>query len=224
MGRKGRQNRGIRAQTTADPDDEAVLLAHLRAGDEQAFGELVSKYHGSLLRVAMSFVAERTAAEEVVQETWLGVIRGLSGFKGRSSLKTWIFRILANRAQTRGKREARSIPFSSLKAPQSESDDEPAVDPSRFNARGMWAEPPPPWTNAPPEELLAQRETMDLIQRAIAELPENQRTVITLHDVEDLAPDEICNILEISWTNQRVLLHRARSRIRSVLEQHLMKK
>src|SRR5215467_6010635 len=171
MGRKGRQNRGIRAQTTADPDDEAVLLAHLRAGDEQAFGELVSKYHGSLLRVAMSFVAERTAAEEVVQETWLGVIRGLSGFKGRSSLKTWIFRILANRAQTRGKREARSIPFSSLKAPQSESDFEPAVDPSRFNARGMWAEPPPRWTNAPPEDLLAQRETIEIIQRAIAELP-----------------------------------------------------
>jgi RNA polymerase sigma-70 factor (ECF subfamily) len=172
----------------------------------------------------MSFVAERSAAEEVVQETWLGVIRGLSGFEGRSSLRTWIFRILANRAQTRGKREARSIPFSSLKDPQSQSDYEPAVDPSRFNARGMWSEPPPRWTNAPPEELIAQRQTIELIQRAIAELPENQRTVITLHDVEDVAPEEICNILEISETNQRVLLHRARSRIRRALEQHLRKR
>jgi RNA polymerase sigma-70 factor (ECF subfamily) len=223
MGRKGRQNRSVRAQATGSPDDDTTLVARLRAGDEEAFEELVSKYHGSLLRVAMSFVAERTAAEEVVQETWLGVIRGLSGFEGRSSLKTWIFRILANRAQTRGKREARSIPFSSLKAPQSEPDYEPAVDPSRFDARGMWAEPPPRWTNAPPEDLLAQRETMELIQRAIAELPENQRSVITLHDVEDVAPDEICNILEISETNQRVLLHRARSRIRRTLEQHLRK-
>jgi RNA polymerase sigma-70 factor, ECF subfamily len=149
---------------------------------------LVSNYHGSLLRVAMSFVAERSAAEEVVQDAWLGVIRGLSDFQGRSSLKTWIFRILVNRAQTRGKREAGSIPFSSLKDPQSQSDYQPAVDPVRFKARGMWSEPPPRWTNAPPEELIAQRQTIELIQRAIAELPENQRTVISLHDVEDVAP------------------------------------
>jgi RNA polymerase sigma-70 factor (ECF subfamily) len=224
MGRKKRQNSGISAKAPANPGDDASLVARLRAGDEEAFGELVSMYHGSLLRVAMSFVAERSAAEEVVQETWLGVIRGLSGFEGRSSLKTWIFRILANRAQTRGKREARSIPFSSLKAPQSESDYEPAVDPSRFDSRGMWAEPPPAWTNAPPEELLERRQTMELVQQAIAELPGNQRTVITLHDVEDVAPEEICNILEISETNQRVLLHRARSRIRRTLEEHLRKK
>jgi RNA polymerase sigma-70 factor (ECF subfamily) len=223
MGQKGRQNRGVHAQTTDRLDDDTTLVARLRAGDERAFGELVSNYYGSLLRVAMSFVAERSTAEEVVQETWLGVIRGLSGFEGRSSLKTWIFKILANRAQTRGEREARSIPFSSLKAPQAESDFEPAIDPSRFDARGMWAEPPPLWTNAQPENLLAQRETMELIQRAIAELPENQRMVITLHDVEDIAPGEICNILGISETNQRVLLHRARSRIRRVLEQHLRK-
>ena len=224
MDRKGRQNRGIRAQATANPDDDAALLARLRAGEEEAFGQLVSKYHGSLLRLAMSFVSERTAAEEVVQDTWLGVIRGLSDFEGRSLLKTWIFRILANRAQTRGKREARSIPFSSLKKPESESGYEPAVDPSRFNARGMWAQPPPRWTNAPPEELLAQRQTMEFIQGAIAELPENQRAVITLHDMEDFAPDEICNILEISETNQRVLLHRARSKIRRALEEHLSRK
>jgi RNA polymerase sigma-70 factor (ECF subfamily) len=172
----------------------------------------------------MSFVSERSAAEEVVQETWLGVIQGLSRFQGRSSFKTWIFRILANRAKTRGKREARSIPFSSLKDPRSESDYEPAVDPSRFDARGMWAEPPRPWANAAPEELLLRRETMNLIQRAIAELPTNQRAVVVLHDVEGLEPEEICNILEIGETNQRVLLHRGRSRIRRVLEQHLSKK
>jgi len=219
MGRKGRQNRIVRAEQMPNAE-ETAFVARLRVGDEEAFRDLVSKYHGSLLRVAMSFVAERSAAEEVVQETWLGVIRGLSGFEGRSSLKTWIFRILANRAQTRGKREACSIPFSSLKGPQSESDYEPAVDPRRFNARGMWTEPPQPWTSVSPEELLAQQQTMELIQHAIAELPENQRAVITLHDVEDVAPDEICNILEISETNQRVLLHRARAKVRAALEAH----
>jgi RNA polymerase sigma-70 factor, ECF subfamily len=223
MGRKGKQRQSVRVQATADPE-ESALVARLRAGDEESFRGLVANYYGSLLRLAMSFVSERTAAEEVVQETWLGVIQGLSGFEGRSSLKTWIFRILANRARTRGKRESRSIPFSSLKDPQSEPDYEPAVDPSRFNARGMWAETPPRWTDAPPEELLARRETMELIQRAIVELPDNQRAIITLRDVEDVAPDEICNILEISETNQRVLLHRARSKIRSALEQHLSKK
>lgn len=161
-------------------------------------------------------------AEEVVQETWLGVINGLPGFEGRSSLKTWIFRILINRAQTRGKREARSRPFSSLW--DVDVSEPAAVNPGRFTARGMWVEPPPRWSNAPPEELLAQRETMELVQRAIAELPENQRMVITLHDVEGVAPDEICNILEISETNQRVLLHRARSRIWGALEQYLKKR
>jgi RNA polymerase sigma-70 factor (ECF subfamily) len=223
MGKAAKQKQRIRTGGAAGPDDSA-LVARLRDGDEEAFRDLVSKYYGALLRLAMSFVSERAGAEEVVQETWLGVIRGLSGFEGRSSLKTWIFRILANQARTRGKREARSIPFSSLKDSPSEPDYEPAVDPGRFDAHGMWAEPPPGWTNASPEELLARRETIDLIQRAIAELPDNQRAVVTLHDLEDVAPDEICNILEISETNHRVLLHRARSRIRSALEQHLSKK
>ena len=203
--------------------DESTPVVRLRAGDEEAFEVLVSRYYGSLLRFAMSFVSERATAEEVVQETWLGVIRGLSSFEGRSSLKTWIFRILANRAKTRGKREARSIPFSSLRDPQSESDYEPAVDPSRFDARGMWTEPPHSWAHAAPEELLLRQETMDLIQRAIVELPPSQRAVVTLHDVEGVEPDEICNILEISETNQRVLLHRGRSRLRRALEQLLSK-
>jgi RNA polymerase sigma-70 factor, ECF subfamily len=207
----------------ARDENPSDLVARLRNGDEAAFRQLVSSYHGSLVRLAMTFVSERSVAEEVVQETWLGVVHGLGDFEGRSSLKTWIFRILANRAKTRGKREARSVPFSSLKDPRSEPDYEPAVDPSRFDSRGMWTEPPLPWTNAAPEELLARRETMDLIQRAIRDLPPNQQAVVTLHDVEGVAPDEICNILEISETNQRVLLHRARSRLRHALEQHLRK-
>jgi RNA polymerase sigma-70 factor (ECF subfamily) len=223
MRRRGKQGQDVRAQERANPD-ESALVARLRESDEEAFGVLVSRYHGSLLRFAMSFVSERAPAEEVVQETWLGVIRGLSSFEGRSSLKTWIFRILANRAKTRGKREARSIPFSSLKDPQSESDYEPAVDPSRFDTSGMWIEPPHPWARAAPEELLLRQETMDLIQRAIAELPPSQREVVTLHDVEGVEADEICNILEIGETNQRVLLHRGRSRLRRALEQHLSKK
>ena len=223
MGRKAREKLEVQAQERAEPD-ESALVTRLRAGDEEAFSLLVSRYHGSLLRFAMSFVSERSVAEEVVQETWLGVIRGLSNFEGRSSLKTWIFRILANRAKTRGMREARSIPFSSLKDPQSESDYESAVDPSRFTSRGSWADPPQRWTNAAPEELLQRQETMDLIQRAIGELPPNQRAVVTLHDVEGVEPEEICNILEISETNQRVLLHRGRSRLRRALEQHFTKK
>ncbi len=221
MGRRGKQKGDVQASADAD---ESTLVVRLRAGDEEAFRVLGSRYYGSLLRLAMTFVAARSAAEEVVQETWLGVIRGLSSFEGRSSLKTWIFRILANRAKTRGKRDARSIPFSSLKDPQSESDYEPAVDPSRFNARGMWAVPPEPWANATPEELLLRQETMNLIHRAIVELPPSQRAVVVLHDVEGVEPDEICNILEIGKTNERVLLHRARSRLRRALEQHLSKK
>jgi RNA polymerase sigma-70 factor, ECF subfamily len=223
MGPRGKRNQDVRAEERVNPE-ESALVTRLREGDEEAFGVLVSRYYGSLLRFAMSFVSERAAAEEVVQETWLGVIRGLSSFEGRSSLKTWIFRILANRAKTRGKREARSISFSSLKDPQSDSDYEPAVDPSRFDARGMWTEPPYPWARAAPEELLLRQEMMDLIQRAIAELPPSQRAVVTLHDVEGVDANEICNILEIGETNQRVLLHRGRSRLRRALEQHLSKK
>jgi RNA polymerase sigma-70 factor (ECF subfamily) len=215
-------------KTLRDPSSFAVaedqeLVAGLRAREEAAFRTVVERYHGALLRLARTFVSDNAVAEEVVQETWLGVINGLPGFEGRSSLKTWIFRILINRAQTRGKREARSRPFSSL-WDVDVGEPEAAVDPGRFTARGMWVEPPPRWSNAPPEELLMQRETMELIQRAITELPENQRMVITLHDVEGVAPDEICNILEISETNQRVLLHRARSKIRGALEQYLKKR
>jgi RNA polymerase sigma-70 factor, ECF subfamily len=220
MGQKRREAEFDAPHARAN-SDEFALLARLRAGDQDAFAWLVSKYYGSLLRFAMTFVSERSAAEEVVQDTWLGVIRGLDTFEGRSSLKTWIFRILANRAKTRGQREARSTPFSSLPGDPDAGND-PAVDPGRFDANGKWAEPPQPWTNSPPDRLLLQQETLNLIQRAIAELPPNQRAVIVLHDVEELDPVEICNILEISETNRRVLLHRARARIRRALEAHLV--
>lgn len=205
-----------------DRRNENDLITRLRAGDEAAFREIVSAYHGSLVRLAMTFLSQRSIAEEVVQETWLAVIRGLGTFEGRSSLKTWIFRILANRARTRAKREARSIPFSALGNPQSEY--EPVVNPNRFDTRGMWVEPPQSWTNDTPEQILERRDTMEVVQRSIGELPPSQRAVVVLHDVEGLDPEEICNILEISETNRRVMLHRARSSLRGALEKHLTEK
>jgi RNA polymerase sigma-70 factor, ECF subfamily len=204
--------------------EDRELLPRLRAGDESAFRTLLERHHGSLLRLARIFVSSQAIAEEVVQDTWLGVINGLSTFEGRSTLKTWIFRILTNRAQTRGKREARSRPFSSLADPDLETKYQPAVDPERFTPQGTWADPPEPWGSETPEKMLLRREVADLIDRAITELPQNQRTVVTLRDVEGLDREEVCNILEISETNQRVLLHRGRSRLRSALERYFAPK
>lgn len=204
--------------------DEAQLIAALRAGDESAFERLIDRYHSSLLRVAMMYVASRAAAEDVVQETWVGVLQGLSRFEGRSSLKTWIFRILTNRAKTRGQRENRSVPFSELGGADGDAG-EPAVDPARFwppghEDAGWWVSYPRSWEHEPEQRLLTQ-ETQGVIQRAIDALPASQREVITLRDVEGWSSEEVCNILEISETNQRVLLHRARSKVRRALEQYL---
>ncbi|MGI8783700.1 MAG: sigma-70 family RNA polymerase sigma factor [Acidobacteriota bacterium] len=199
--------------------DELALVQRLSAGDEAAFAALVDRYHGRLLRLAMTFVSDRAAAEEVVQDTWVGVIKGLSTFQGRSTLKTWIFRILSNRAKTRGVRDARSVPFSSLGNPDSEH--EPAVDPARFQPNGMWADPPRRWDGSTPEKLLMRQEALRRLEKVIAELPPNQRAVVTLRDIEGLDSAETCNILVISETNQRVLLHRARSRLRRALEEYL---
>jgi len=196
---------------------EHELVAALRAGDERAFMELVDRYGPSMLRLARSFVSSQAVAEEVVQETWLGVLRGLDRFEERSSLKTWIFRILANVARTKGERESRSLPFSSLEQAGS---DEPAVDPSRFDAGGAWNSPPASWEDVPEDRLLS-RETLGSIDAAIAMLPPAQRTVITLRDVNGWSSDEVCNVLDISETNQRVLLHRARSKVRRALEAQL---
>ena len=199
---------------------EATLVDALRRRDEQAFLEVVRRYQGSLLRLAQTFVGTRAVAEEVVQDAWLGVLQGIARFEGRSSLKTWLFRILVNRARTRGEREGRSIPFTDLTGP------EPAVPAERFRgaddpeAPFHWARPPQAWGGSPEERLLAV-ESMEHIARAIAALPAAQRTVITLRDVEGLSGDEVCNILEISDTNQRVLLHRARSKVRAALERYL---
>jgi RNA polymerase sigma-70 factor, ECF subfamily len=198
--------------------DEETLAA-LRRGDERVFIELVEQHHSLMLRVASRYVRNPAVAEEVVQETWLGVLNGLRTFESRASLKTWIFRILTNRAITRAERERRTVPFSSLADPEA---DEPAVDPDRFRPEGdRW---PGGWKCFPeplPEQRLLERETLALIEAAIAELPERQHTVITLRDIEGWPAEEVCQALEISEANQRVLLHRARSKVRRCLESYL---
>lgn len=196
--------------------DDARLVERLRAGDESAFADLVRTYHSSLLRVARLFVPTAAVAEDVVAETWLGVVKGINRFEGRSSLKTWIFRILTNTAKTRGQRESRSVPFSSLE--DAEGTFEPAVESGRFTPVGHWADPPRAW----PEERLISRETLDVIQDAIESLPPAQRAVISLRDVEGWDAEEVRNALELSETNQRVLLHRARAKVRRALDGYLM--
>jgi RNA polymerase sigma-70 factor (ECF subfamily) len=201
-------------------ENEEELVAALRAGDETAFAALVDRYHASLVRLARMYVRERSVAEEVAQETWLAVLNGIDRFEGRSSLKTWLFRILTNRAKTRGERESRSVPFSSIG-----EQDEPAVDPDRFRPEGEqyaggWKELPKPWEGDPEERLLAG-EARALILDEIEKLPPNQRAVITLRDIEGFGAEDVRNVLDVSDTNQRVLLHRARSKVRQALEQYL---
>jgi RNA polymerase sigma-70 factor, ECF subfamily len=201
-------------------DQEAGLVEALRAGDEAAFAALVERYHAGFVRVARTYVRDRAVAEEVAQETWLAVLGAIDRFESRSSLKTWLYRILTNRAKTRGERESRSVPFSSIGDP-----DEPAVDPDRFRPEGEqyaggWKEFPNPWEGDPEERLLAG-ETRKLILASIEMLPSTQRAVITLRDIEGFDAEDVCNVLELSDTNQRVLLHRARSKVRRALEEYL---
>jgi RNA polymerase sigma-70 factor (ECF subfamily) len=200
---------------------ESDLLSRLRAGDERAFESLVMRHHRTMLAVARQYVSTRAVAEEVVQEAWLGVIKGVDRFEGRSSLATWIMRILVNIAKTRGVREARSVPYAALAGP----DDEVAVEPERFRGPqdqypGGWWAFPDDWTRLP-EEALLRRETLRAVIDAIDELPPLQRSVISMRDVQGLDPEDVCGLLEISDGNQRVLLHRARSRVRATLERHL---
>jgi RNA polymerase sigma-70 factor (ECF subfamily) len=200
---------------------DAQLVAALRAGDEEAFRTLVREWHAPLLRVAQIFVPTRAVAEEVVQETWLRVLGALERFEGRSSLKTWVFRILVNTAKTRAQRDGRVIPFSSLHDPARVP--EAAVDPDRFlpdnheRHPGGWSSPP---SDLPEDRLLAA-ETREVIAAAIDKLPANQRAVISLRDVEGWSSDEVRNALDLSEVNQRVLLHRARAKVRSELEGYL---
>ena len=190
-----------------DGSDEA-LLRGLRSGDERAFGTLIDRYHGSMVRLALSFVPSRAVAEEVVQDTWLGVLRGLSSFEGRSSLKTWLFSILVNRARTTGAREARSVPI---------ADTGPVVDASRFGPSGAWAEPPEQWIEEAESRVDAEK-LRHLLRTAIDALPPRQREVVLLRDVEGLTSTEVCEVLAISEANQRVLLHRGRGKLRQALE------
>lgn len=214
-----RYSRHVEAATRLD---DVQLVRSLRDGDESAFVLLTREYHHSLLRVARVYVSSRAVAEEVVQETWLGVLQGLDRFEGRSSLRTWVFRILTNIAKTRAQREGRTLPFSALGRPDAVP--EPAVEPERFRAPddpswpGHWSSPPQAW-NAPEERLL-DGEVRAVVEQAIEELAPAQRAVISLRDVEGWPSDEVCNALDISETNQRVLLHRARSKVRRALEDY----
>ena len=203
--------------------DEAQLLRSLRMGDERAFAALVEEYGPTMMRLARLYVRERSVAEEVVQEAWLGVLRGIERFEGRSSLRTWLFRIVTNLAKTRGVREARSIPFSAL-AGEELVEGAPSVPPERFRGSddrwaGHWAAPPVDW--ARPEDELLSAETGRVIVRAIGALPEVQRTVITLRDIEGWSSEDVCNALDVTETNQRVMLHRARTKVRHALDDYL---
>jgi RNA polymerase sigma-70 factor (ECF subfamily) len=189
----------------------ADLLRRLRGGDEQAFVALVERYNDSMLRLALSFVPSRAVAEEVVQDTWLAVLRGLSGFEGRSSLRTWMFTILVNRARTTGAREQRTIPV---------ADAGPVVDASRFGPGGAWSAPPEHWIEEAEDRIEAGKLT-HLLRSAMDGLPPRQREVVLLRDVEEMSSADVCSILAISEANQRVLLHRGRGKLRQVLESEL---
>ena len=208
---------------SATSADDLELLARLRRGDEAAFTQLVERLHGPMLRVAMIHVGNRAVAEEVAQDAWVGVLAQLDRFEGRSSLRTWVLRIVANRARTRAVRERRTLPFSSLDGAAEPG--RPAVEPERFlpaghRWAGHWASPPRSWGDVPEERLLSA-ETRAEVRRAVELLPPAQRAVITLRDVEGMTAAETCELLELTEGNQRVLLHRARSRVRRALERYL---
>jgi RNA polymerase sigma-70 factor (ECF subfamily) len=190
--------------------DDAELIERLVKGDERAFIDLVTRYHDSLVRVARYYVADESSAEDVAQATWIAVLRGLERFEGRSALKTWIFRICVNRARSAGAREGRSIPVDLVA-------DDPSVSASRFDQRGMWADPPAPFTDGV-EDALENGPLVRLVHAAIARLPVTSRAVVTLRDVEGLSTAEVAEFLELSEANVRVILHRCRAKIRAEVE------
>ena len=207
-------------QTTADPDAE--VLERLRNGDDAAFAELVDRWSPAMLRIARAYVSNRQSAEDAVQDAWLGVVNGLAAFQGRSTLRTWVFTILVNRARTRGSREARSVPMSAL----ARDDAGPTVDPDRFRGPAdpypdHWtaAGVPPAWEGQPEGRVLAG-EALRLLESALAALPPRQRVVVTLRDVQGLTSDEACDALGVTAQNQRVLLHRGRAALRQALEDY----
>jgi RNA polymerase sigma-70 factor, ECF subfamily len=199
------------------------LVAALRRGDREAFAEIVDAWSPALLRLARLHVPSHAVAEEVVQEAWLAVLRGLDRFEERASLRTWVTSIVLNQARTHGHRERRMLPFASLRRRYDEGRDEPAVDPDRFQRPGderpgWWASPPARWGD--PEAWLDAQQTRAVLVRAVADLPPRQREVITLRDVLGLSEAEACTVLEVTEGNERVLLHRARSKVRAALERH----
>ena len=213
----------VEAGSFATAADDARLVQSLRDGDERVFVQLVREHAASMLYVASLFVRDRAVAEEVVQETWLGVLRGIDRFEGRSSFKTWLFSILTNTAKGRARREGRSLPFSALVTTDL-VDDEPDVDPDRFLPEGErwahhWASSPQRFDSLPEDQLLSA-ETFAIAQAAIAELPETQRAVVTLRDVAGFSSEDVCRELDLSEGNQRVLLHRGRNKVRKALERH----
>jgi RNA polymerase sigma-70 factor, ECF subfamily len=203
----------LRSRRSAPPphDPDGELVARMRDGQEDAFAELLARHHAAMMRLASSMLPSRAVAEEVVQDTWLAVLRGIDGFAGRSSFKTWLLRILVNRARTTGMREHRSVAL---------GDAAPAVDRARFDASGAWSSPPQHWVEDAEERLLAQGLAGEL-QAALQALPARQREVVVLRDVDGLSGAEVCAVLEISEANQRVLLHRGRSRLRRAVEDEL---
>lgn len=202
---------------------EDTILARLKRGDEGAFDELVNQHHSALIRMAMGYVADREVAEEVVQDTWMAVIESLNRFEGRSSLRTWICGILIHKAKDRGVREKRHTTFSAFEP--SDDDNDEAVDPSRFQQSGEWAGhwafPPQPWDDQTPEKLLASKQAVDCMQRAIEALPATLKEVLILRDVEGVEVKEVCEMLKITETNLYVRLHRARERVRAAVETYL---
>jgi RNA polymerase sigma-70 factor, ECF subfamily len=188
---------------SGDPSADAELVTRLRGGDESAFTVLVRRYHPQLVRLARTYVSRIDLAEDVAQETWLALINGLDGFEERSTLQTWIFRICANRAKTAGQRERRTVPVDTSTEDMSD----------RFTAQGSWATPPQPWAHDLGERL-DDEQLLEAVRRAILSLPDLQRQVMTLHDVEGLTPKEVCEVLEIGESHRRVLLHRARLGVR----------
>jgi len=215
----------VPSATTPYADDRTLVQA-LRRGDEDAFGWLIDRYGGSLRRLARNYVATAAVADDVVQETWLAVVKGIDRFEERSAVSTWLYRILANIARTRGVREHRSIPFSSVGSALEEGAG-PAVEPERFGTPGApgygaWASPPTPWDDEP-ETRLESSEVLEVVRAAVDQLPPAQREVMTLRDLEGWTSTEVRNALDLTETNQRVLLHRARSKVRRAIEAYFEK-
>jgi len=200
---------------TALPGDDELIPA-LAAGDGRAFAAVLDAWSPSMLRVARGYVRSDALAEEVVQEAWQAVLTGLKRFEGRSSLKTWVFTILANRARTRAVREARTVPLSALG-----DDDGAPLNLERFASGGGWLQKPSSWDVDSPESLMLAHEGSSVVETELAKIPPMQAAVVILRDVQGLSSVDVCNLLEVSESNQRVLLHRGRARLRTALAHHL---